>query len=149
MFIQNLTREQQEVFLHLAMNLVKVDGEFSEEEDAMLSVLKFQCEEGVEAKKVEMTALPSIFDNQTAKVSALLELTAIAFADGIFHHKEAKLLQEIVAILDIDYLYEDCKNWAEQQLALMDKAETLMSKQRPSPEKLSGWLGVPSLISKE
>ena len=133
MFIQNLTPEQQSVLLHLAEELIKVDGDFHEKEEQMLHLLKQQCDEGVVAKSIDMTKLAEVFTEQDTKVSLLLELIAIAHADEVLHHRETKLLKEIVSVLDIEYLYDDCQDWVKDMLSHMDKAESLMNKAKPTP----------------
>ena len=133
MFIQNLTPVQQSALLYLATELIKVDGDFHEQEEYMLNQLKQQCDEGVSAKAVDIAQLNEIFTEQEAKVSMLLELIAIAHADEVLHHSEVKLLKEIVTVLDIDYLYEDCQQWLKDMLAHMDKASALMTKPKPTP----------------
>ncbi len=133
MFVQNLTPEQQSALLHLAAELIKVDGDFHEKEEQMLHLLKQQCDEGVVAQAIDMTKLAEVFTEQDAKVSLLLELTAIAHADEVLHHREIKLLKEIVSVLDIEYLYDDCQDWVKDMLLHMDKAESLMNKAKPTP----------------
>lgn len=128
MFIANLSPQQQEILIGLAMQLIEVDGKIDDRELEMLEVLRSQCDREVKVNKFSsMDDLPSVFGDQKSRVSMLLELLAIAYADEDFDDKEKDAIETIRLKLDIPgVLFEDMESWVCRQMILSKEAQLFM-----------------------
>jgi uncharacterized tellurite resistance protein B-like protein len=123
MFIQNLTGGETAAFLGLAHKIVQADGVLAPEEERLLSALAATANYGGEAADGTVVELASAFGTRRARVSALLELMGLGFADGEYHPTEKALVVEIARALDVT---EDelvgMESWVIRQVTLMEEA---------------------------
>lgn len=129
MFLHELSGPQKRAFITLARRFVSVDGEYTEGEEelfgTMLAEMGLELSDGREG---EFGELVESFDTREAKVSALLEIIGLGFADGDFGPDENNFVNQIANAFEIDE--EEIplmENWVRRQLALADEAESLLS----------------------
>jgi hypothetical protein len=127
MFIQNLTREQQEVLLYLGKKIIAADGVLTDSEVEFIDALKSQMPKNTTENEVQYNDLPKIFNTNSSKASLLLELLGVAHADNEFQDSEKEMLIEIASHLHIskDKLFE-MNDWVITQLELVKKASIFM-----------------------
>jgi len=128
MFISYLNNEQQGQLLSLAEMIMNADGNIAEEEISIINTMKAQCSPDVlTAGKVSISDLATRFSTQPAKVSLLLELIGVAYADDDYHETEKKLIQEIASSLNISFpLLADMESWVKRQFLSMKEVNTFM-----------------------
>lgn len=128
MFIQNLDKKQQSVLLHLAKEVVEVDGELHKHECQILSILTSQVDDSVLPRAVELNDMAALFDTNNSRISLLLELIGVAHADGYYHHEENALIQKYAEAMNIseDKLLK-LKNWVSKQISLSVEVQELLA----------------------
>ena len=90
MWLPTLLKEQQEVFLGLAHNVVVSDGLLDPNEEGMLE--EFRQEMGLssqfESSYTELEGIEEIFNTKRSRLIALLNLLRLSYADGAFEIEE-------------------------------------------------------------
>lgn len=130
MFLFHLAPAERRAFAGLARYLVAADGREGDAEAAALHLL--EAELGLPLEEVEAMAptpeLLSTFASRSARGAALLELLALAYADGVPHPDEMELLKTIAAGLHISELrLLEMEHWVVQQLPLNAIAQAFLS----------------------
>ena len=128
MFVQNLNERQQGVLLHYADEVMRTDRKIKAEELMAMDLLRSQTEPGVKAEDVPIEQLPGVFEDRLSRVSFLLELVGMGYADEDFDPEESEL---VVRIAEVFSLHEDgtkgaVEQWVKDELALMKQAQKLM-----------------------
>ena len=128
MFVQNLNERQQGVLLHYADEVMRADRKIDAAELIALDMLRKQAEPGVKADDVAIEALPDLFEDRLSRVSFLLELVGMGYANEDFDPEQSELVNHIAKIF---YFHEDgtieaIEGWVKDELALMKKAQELM-----------------------
>ena len=128
MFVQNLNERQQGVLLHYADEVMRTDRSIKAEELMAKDLLRNQIEPGVKAEDVPIEQLPGVFEDRLSRVSFLLELVGMGYADEDFDPAESELVGRIAEVFS---LYEDgtiraIEGWVRNELDLMKKAQKLM-----------------------
>ena len=128
MFVQNLNERQQAVLLHYADEVMRADGGLHPAELVAMDALRNQMESGVRAEDLAIEALPGVFKRKLSRVSFLLELVGMGYANEDFNPKQSELINRIAVLFGFDKngTIEDIEQWVKDQLALMKKAERLM-----------------------
>ncbi len=128
MFVQNLNERQQGVLLHYADEVMRADRRIDAQELMAMDMLRNQTEPGVKAEDVPICALPDLFEDQISRVSFLLELVGIGYANDDFDPTQSQLVNQIaeVFVFDKNGMIEDIEKWVKDQLALMKQAQRLM-----------------------
>ena len=124
MFINNLNEEQKYAVVTLMHRVAQADGRIDIAETQMLN----EIVAGLGIKEVDSetstSELVSRFDTQKTKVSAILELLAMAHADGEFVATEHHYIREIAGEMDISDLELAIYNsWVIRQVGLLHEAE--------------------------
>lgn len=128
MFVQNLNERQQGVLLHYADEVMRADRRIDAEELMAMDILRNLTEPGVKAEDVPIGALPGLFEDRISRVSFLLELVGMGYANHDFDPTQSKLVNQIaeVFVFDKNGMIEDIEKWVKDQLALMEQAQRLM-----------------------
>lgn len=130
MFLNRLSLPEKEAFLLLAHHIAHVDGEFSEPEQSIIDkyCMEMQIDDVVyDPEHFDLTGLLSVFDKESHKKIALLEIMALVFSDGTLHSAEETTLQSVVAHFEINpNLAIVYKEWAKGILALYVQGEALI-----------------------
>lgn len=128
MFVQNLNDRQQGVLLHYADEVMRVDGRIDADELVAMDILRNQTEPGVNAEDVPIEQLPGLFEDRLSRVSFLLELVGMGYANEDFDPKESALVVRVAEVFSFhdDGTMAAVEAWVRDQLALTKKANKLM-----------------------
>ena len=128
MFVQNLNERQQGVLLHYADEVMRADRKIDAAELMAMDVLRNQAEPGVKAEDVPIEALPGLFEDRLSRVSFLLELVGMGYANEDFDPAESELVDRIARAFDFheNGTKEAVEQWVKDELALMRQAQKLM-----------------------
>ena len=121
MFIENLTENEKAAFLGLAQKVIRADGVLAPKEELLLASWSSLGVHSPMDGTVERLA--SIFSTRRSRVSALLELLGLAFADGKYRRTERTLGAEIAQALGFtESELIAMENWVIRQVALVEEA---------------------------
>lgn len=128
MFVQNLNERQQGVLLHYADEVMRTDRSIKAEELMAMDLLRSQTEPGVKAEDIPIEQLPGLFEDRLSRVSFLLELVGMGYADEDFDPEESELVGRIVEVFSFneDGTKRAVEQWVKNELALMRQARKLM-----------------------
>lgn len=128
MFVQNLNERQQGVLLHYADEVMRVDGKIDPAELMEMDMLRSQTEPGVKAEDVAIEALPGLFEDRLSRVSFLLELVGMGYANEDFEPQQSELVTHIARVFGFheNGTIEAVAKWVQDELALMKDAQKLM-----------------------
>ena len=107
---------------------MRADGRIDPAELVVMDELRNQMKPGVRAEDIAVEALPAVFKRRLSRVSFLLELVGIAYADENFDQTEADLLHEVAKVFGFDEngTIEAIFQWVRDQLDLVKQAQKLM-----------------------
>ncbi|WP_104750945.1 molecular chaperone DnaJ [Helicobacter salomonis] len=127
MFIQDLSVEQQQVFLYLARKVIEADGVLHELQLGALDTIKKQCEHGISEKEVSLNTLGQLFTTNYAKHAVLLELTSVALADSRWHDNERDTIYSYAKEMGVSpQKVDQLKDWVVKNFALYQEALKLL-----------------------
>ena len=80
-----------------------------------------------ETHYVPLKGVEKIFDSPRARVSVVINLIRLSYADGAFEIEERFLLEEICRLFEIDeQQFSLIDNWVRRLMGLEEEARTLM-----------------------
>lgn len=121
MFVENLVGPEKSAFLGLARKVVQADGVLSPREAQLLS--SFAAATGAEIADGTVQELAAEFQTRQSKVSALLELIGLGYADGEYRLIERTSIDEISRALGFDdNEVAAMESWVIRQTALLQEA---------------------------
>lgn len=128
MFVQNLNERQQGVLLHYADEVMRADRRIDAAELMAMDMLRNQTEPGVKAEDVPVEALPGLFEDRLSRVSFLLELVGMGYANEDFDPTQSELVNDIARVFSLheNGVIEAIEKWVQDELALMKQAQQLM-----------------------
>ncbi|MCG7542105.1 MULTISPECIES: TerB family tellurite resistance protein [Pseudoalteromonas] len=128
MFIQNLNLDQQSALYHLSKQLIATDGHIDERETLLLETIVAQCEESVDFDKTfDLAELPPLFSENSEKISFLIELIGVGYADQILKESEDNFIKHIAETIGVELSrLEELKDWVKRQIALVAEAQKLL-----------------------
>lgn len=128
MFVQNLNERQQGVLLHYADEVMRADRKIDSAELMAMDILRNQTEPGVKAEDVPVEALPGLFEDRLSRVSFLLELVGMGYANQDFDPTQSELVNDIAKVFSLheNGTLEAVEKWVRDELALMKQAQQLM-----------------------
>ena len=128
MFVQNLNERQQGVLLHYADEVMRVDRSIDASELMAMDMLRDQAEPGVKAEDVPIEQLSGLFEDRLSRVSFLLELVGMGYANENFDPRQSELIAQIAKGFSFheDGTIEAIETWVKEQLALTKSARQLM-----------------------
>lgn len=130
MFLNRLTLEEKEAFLHLAHYIAHVDDDFSQKERDIIDKYCMEMQiDDVEwsEEKFQRGAVLDVFQEESHKKIVLLEIMALVFSDGYLHQEEEQTLDEIVKHFGLNpNLGVVYKEWAKSILSLFVQGEALI-----------------------
>lgn len=127
MYLAILNREEKELFLNLAYELASIDGDYSDEENAMINgychemQIVFEKEKMVKSIEKLLTRISEISDERAKKI-IVFEIIGLAMADGKFDEDERKLVtrMEVEFKLGAEYAMK-CEAILEEYIAFQNK----------------------------
>ncbi len=128
MFVQNLNERQQGVLLHYADEVMRADRRIDAAELMAMDMLRNQAEPGVKAEDVPVEALPGLFEDRLSRVSFLLELVGMGYANEDFDPTQSELVNDIAKVFSLheNGVIEAIEKWVQDELTLMKQAQQLM-----------------------
>lgn len=130
MFLNRLTLEEKKAFLQLAHHIANIDEDFSKEERNIIDkyCMEMQIDdEDYDPGVFDLAAVLEVFQEESHKKIALLEMMALVFSDGQLHQAEEKTLSEIVEHFGLNpNLAIVYKEWAKSILSLFIQGEALI-----------------------
>lgn len=129
MFLFHLAPAERRAFAGLARYLLAADGGEGPAEAAAFH--RLEVELGLPLEEVQaLEPTPEVlrtFASRSSRGAALLELLALAYADGVPHPEEMELLKTIAAGLHISELrLLEMEHWVVQQLPLNAVAQAFL-----------------------
>ena len=128
MFVQNLNDRQQGVLLHYADEVMRADKSIDAEELMLMDILRSQTEPGVKGEDVPIVELPDLFEDRLSRISFLLELVGMGYANNSFDPAQSELVRRIAEAFSYheDGTIEAIDHWVRDQLFLVKRAQQLM-----------------------
>ena len=128
MFVQNLNDRQQGVLLHYADEVMRADKSIDAEELMVMDLLRSQTEPGVKGEDVPIAELPDLFEDRLSRISFLLELVGMGYANNSFEPAQSELVRRIAKAFSFheDGTFEAIDHWVRDQLFLVKRAQQLM-----------------------
>jgi hypothetical protein len=128
-FLENLNVQEKAAFLGLAQHLIRADGVLAAEEENLLATLSAQSG-AIAPLEGSPAHLADQFETRRSKVSALLELMGLGFADGEYHPLEKALVLEVALAFGIDKAeLFGMESWVIRQTALLEEARHFWNEQ--------------------
>ncbi|MCY4557160.1 MAG: hypothetical protein OXF79_12445 [Chloroflexi bacterium] len=128
MFVQNLNDRQQGALLHYADEVMRADKGIDAEELMVMDMLRSQTEPGVKGEDVPIEELPDLFEDRLSRISFLLELVGMGYANNNFDPAQSELVKRIAKAFCFhdDGTFEAIDHWVRDQLFLVKRAQQLM-----------------------
>lgn len=129
MFLHRLNAEQKVAFVELARTLIAADARLSDQEEQMLGLMTQEMGVSVSSDDAvrPVKELCTLFSDRQSRVSVLLELIGLSYADGEFVGEEHGLLRQIAAEFGMgESEMQAATEWVLQQMALATAAAALM-----------------------
>lgn len=128
MFIQNLDEKQQSALLYLAKEIINADNKLHNNEASIYTLLESQVHTSVAPESIKTDELNVLFKSNISKISLLLELIAVAHADGDYHNDENVLIRKYAKTLNIsEEKLSMLERWVSKQLSLSIEAQELFN----------------------
>ncbi|MFT4677336.1 MAG: hypothetical protein ACJAX5_003514 [Patiriisocius sp.] len=129
MFLSSLTLKQKETFLCLAHNVVVSDGDLTVGEELMMEEMRreINMDRGFTPHYVELDGVELVFQTRKARVTVMIALIRLGYADGAFEVEEQsflKVLCETFEISEADFALID--NWVKRLVALEKETSAFM-----------------------
>ena len=93
-----------------------------------MDMLRNQTEPGVKAEDVAVEALPGLFEDRLSRVSFLLELVGMGYANEDFEPQQSELVTQIASVFGFheNGTLEAIEKWVRDELAQVKQAQKLM-----------------------
>ena len=132
MYLALLNKNEKETFLGMAFNLATADGNYSEEERAIINgyCQEMQCvfyeEKLVKPMDVLIQDIKLNSDNRIGKI-LVFELIGLAIADGNYDEDERNLINNIMVEFNIGAEFaKNCENLLKKYIAFQTKLNQLV-----------------------
>lgn len=129
MFIEYLDKEEKEVFYSLALDLVNIDDDFSDEEKQKIRTLSFRIlgEEGHDAENLYKDL--ATLENFSKKKIILMELVMLSYVDGNYCDKEKDFIHNLAERLQVEKsVIDEIEMWALEYIQQVNKGVSLINK---------------------
>jgi len=129
MFLNQLNLKQRKAFIELAYYAAKIDNVFAEEEKHFIEIYKGEA--GIEYYDVEnhdFDKMTAEFEDKKSKNIALLEITALIYADKKVTIEESQLLKDLQKKLNFtDKEMNTSENWVKNYFNLLEKGTSFIN----------------------
>lgn len=130
MFIQYLNKDEKEVFYSLALDLVKVDDDFSKEEKEKIRRLSLDILEKEDYNTENLKSDLTVFENISKKKIVLTELIGLSYIDGNYCESEKKFIHDLAEKINVEKsIVNELENWSLELMNHMSKGANLINKQ--------------------
>ncbi len=129
MFLASLTEAQQRAFLCLAYNVVVSDGDLTVGEEIMMEEMRreMNVDKDFVPEYVELDGIEQTFPDRKSRVTVLISLIQLGYADGAFEVEEQSFLRVLSDYFEIpepDFALID--NWVKRLVSLQKEAKDFM-----------------------
>jgi uncharacterized tellurite resistance protein B-like protein len=138
MYLGELNQVQREALLCLAHDVIVSDGDLRPGEIDIMRELRreMRIQAGFAAQYMPVSDAESLFASRRHRITVLLALIRVAYADSSYEIEEQCFLQDLrraFAISDEDFL--SCETWVKRLISLNQEAELLFAE--PATSSLS------------
>ena len=130
MFLQELSKSEQQAFLGLALAMIDADNVRAPEEITMLSDILREMELPLDTAipKSDIEELSRSIERPRARALTLLELASIGYVDGKYVERERSLLRELSTLWNVDPLsIVEIELWGENRTKLVRNAMEIIA----------------------
>jgi tellurite resistance protein len=129
MFLSSLSDAQQKAFLCLAYNVVVSDGDLTVGEELMMEEMRreMNVDPDFTPEYIELEGIEEIFVDRKSRVTVLIALIQLGYADGAFEVEEQSFLLVLCEYFEIspaDFALID--NWVKRLINLQKEAKDFM-----------------------
>lgn len=128
MFIEFLEKDEKEVFFSLALELVKIDDDFTEGEKEKIKTLalRFLGNEGYDIEN--LNADIKILENFSKKKIVLTELVSLSYIDGNYCDKEKEHIHSLSKKLGVEKdVMSEIEEWVLEFVNHVQKGTNLIN----------------------
>lgn len=132
MYLALLNENEKAAFLGMAYNLVIVDGDYSDAENAVMNgycqELQFTFDENTMIKPME-TLIQFVKDNSNDNIKKIFifELIGLAMADSNYDNDERKVISQMMSEYNIDADYaKNCESILNEYIEFQGKINKLV-----------------------
>jgi len=130
MFLNRLSEEEKKGFLELAHHIARVDNDFNDKEQIMISkyCMEMQMDDiEYDESSFDLNKSLSVVKEESNQKIVLLEIMALVYSDDILRPAEDKVLKHVVDFYDLNpNLVIVYKEWAKTILSLFVQGEALI-----------------------
>lgn len=132
MFLHHLSENEKKAFLTLAKEFILVDGVLSQEEEALINVMKAEMgiEEGYPEGQKSREELFREFKTRKSQIAAIIEMQGLGYANMEYHTAEQEFVQQMADTFNVNE--EDLSkidDWVVRQVALLYEANELWAEE--------------------
>ncbi|MCG8883055.1 TerB family tellurite resistance protein [Tenacibaculum finnmarkense] len=128
MFIDFLTKEEQNIYLSLAIEIIKVDGKVDDKELKKIKSITQQISHSKEPISNKDYDLSTLNNSLSSKKIILTELIGICYIDGDYCEKEKEFIKELAIKINIIDSLEEIEEWVLCQVKQVIKGFDLINK---------------------
>lgn len=125
MLLSLLTDKQKEAFFCLAHDVVVSDGERSVGEQVMMEGMRREMglESDFDPHYLEVEGMEELFDTKKSRVTVLISLIQLGYADGAYEIEEQSFLKVLCRTFEIsEEEFVLIENWVRRLIALEREA---------------------------
>ena len=130
MFLNRLNQEEKVAFLELAHHIARSDGDFADEEKAIIQTYCFEMQiDDIEYNEAnfDIKQILDKFQDKSRQKILLLEIMALIYSDGYLDESEQSVIDDIVAYFSFDKtLVKIYAEWTKSILAISNQGELLL-----------------------
>lgn len=130
MFLNRLNMEEKKAFLKLAHHVANIDDDFSQKEKMIIDkyCMEMQIDDvKYEPESYDLKSELAVFQRDSHKKIALLEVMALVYSDGLLHPAEEGVVKEITEYFELNpNLVIVYKEWSKSILSLFVQGEALI-----------------------
>lgn len=129
MFLSSLSKTQREAFLRLAYNVVVSDGELTVGEEIMMEEMRVEMsiDPSFTPEYLELDGIEQMFPDRRSRVTVLIALIQLGYADGAFEIEEQSFLRVLCQSFELseeEFAFID--NWVKRLISLQKEARDFM-----------------------
>lgn len=129
MFIEYLEKEEQEVFLSLAMDLVKIDEDYTEDEKSKINSLSHRIMGEVGFDMEHLKSDINLLENNGKRKIVLMELVTLAHIDGNYCDGEKGFISDLAKRMEIGQSdLDEVEQWVSGFVAHIQKGADFINR---------------------
>ncbi|UMZ74145.1 TerB family tellurite resistance protein [Natranaerofaba carboxydovora] len=130
MYLSNLNEKEKVIFLEIANNVAKANGNIDATEQTFLDhyIDQLQLDKNeIEFKNLTIEEAVKKIDSEKSKRAIFIECVALAFADEIYHEEQKEVIYKLKEAFGFSFhFYHSVKNWVIRVNELYKKGMELI-----------------------